>query len=68
MHVYLLYFVPEEFGFAVCPYARNEVQKSSDICMLTSRPVARIDCGEVRDAQKVDLLDPKSGLFGPQPP
>ena len=26
------------------------------------------DFGEVHNFQKVDLLDPKSGLFGPQPP
>ena len=30
--------------------------------------VARIDFGGVRDPQKVDLLDPKSGLFEPHPP
>ena len=33
----------------------------------TSRPVARIDFGEVRDSQKVDLLDPKGRHFGPHP-
>ena len=27
------------------------------------RPVARIDCGEVWNTQKVHLLDPKSGLL-----
>ena len=32
------------------------------------RPVARIDFKVVQDLQKVDLLDPKSELFEPQPP
>ena len=32
-----------------------------------SRPIARIDFGEVRDPLKVDLLHPKSGLFEPHP-
>ena len=38
-------------------------------CFLSrSRPVARIDFGEgVREPQKVDLLDQKSGLFEPHP-
>ena len=36
--------------------------------ILGPRPVARIDFGGVWDPQKVDLLDPKSGLFEPHPP
>ena len=32
-----------------------------------TRPVARIDFLGVRDPKKVDLLDPKSGLFEPHP-
>ena len=32
-----------------------------------TKAVARIDFGEVRDHQKVDLLGPKSGLFEPHP-
>ena len=36
--------------------------------MYFFRPVARIDGGEgVAGPQKVDLLDPKSGLFEPHP-
>ena len=31
------------------------------------RPVARIDFGVVRDPPKVDLFDPKGGLFEPHP-
>ena len=31
------------------------------------RPVARIESGEVWNPPKVDLLDPKSGLFEPHP-
>ena len=31
------------------------------------RPVARIKFSEVRYSRKVDLLDPKSGLFEPHP-
>ena len=31
------------------------------------RPVARINFGEMRDHQNVDLLNPKSGLFEPYP-
>ena len=36
-------------------------------CMLAFRPVARIESGEVRNPPKVDLSDPKSGLFEPHP-
>ena len=34
--------------------------------MMMSRPVARIDWGGA-GPQKLDLLDPKSGLFEPHP-
>ena len=36
-------------------------------CKRNIRPIARIEFGEVRDPPKVDLLDPKSGLFEPHP-
>ena len=36
--------------------------------MIQTRPVARIDLGGVRNPLKVDLLDPKSELFGTSPP
>ena len=32
------------------------------------RPIDRIDFGGVRDPPKVDILDPKSGLFEPYLP
>ena len=35
---------------------------------MCSRPVARIESGEVWNPPKVDLLDPKGGLFQPHPP
>ena len=35
---------------------------------MLARPVARIDFGGVRDPQRVDILDPKSGLFLTSPP
>ena len=34
---------------------------------LTGRPVARINLGEVRNPQNVDILDPNLGLFEPHP-
>ena len=35
--------------------------------LQNTRPVARIEFGEVRNSPKVDLLDPKSELFEPHP-
>ena len=38
------------------------------VCLwVFPRPVARIEFGEVWGPPKVDLLDPKSGLFEPHP-
>ena len=49
------------------PFLLRFSEGTSESNSHTPRPIARIKSGEVRNSPKVDLLDPKSGLFEPHP-
>ena len=44
-------------------YVARIILRIKSLIAIKFRPVARNEFGEVRDPPKVDLLNPKSGLF-----